>query len=292
MSLYKSINRLLRSKEVKEMAPYIPYGTLALGTIEKLDSVIHDAKDGDPAAIETVREVKARANLGDLKAVKTVATMKVISKKQDAKAKSFYARGMSVGHDPVSIGAVRRHSSSSQLPPGGVAARVTDHRGGGKPVTYYTPPAGGGANPYTQWGMKPVSPPPIVGPSAPIRTKLPPMPTQPTEDPYGGQGYPPQVDPFAGTGYQDPYGGYGGYPYDPYAGYGGYGGVPYPYPLPGLPYGYGYPEEPVIDRGGFQQYDPATDSFFSSNQKQVYDEATGMFYPANAENPYASLYGF
>lgn len=271
------------------MAPYIPYGSMALGTLEKINTVIADAKDGDPASIETVREVKTRATMGDLKAVQTVAVMKEVSKKQSSK-NSFYAKGMSVGHDPVSIGATRRSSGTSRVAPSTSAARVTDWRGG-KPVTYYTPPPSGAASPYTQWGMKPVAPPAIIGPSAPIRTKLPPMPTAPTENPYG-PGTPQQVDPFAGTGYQDPYGGYGGYPYDPYAGYGGYGGVPYPYPLPGLPYGYGYPEEPVIDRGGFQQYDPATDSFFSSNQKQVYDEATGMFYPANAENPYASLYGF
>jgi hypothetical protein len=295
MSIYKAINRLLRSKEMKEVAPYIPYGSLAMGTLEKINDVIHDAKEGDPVAIETVKEVKTRATMGDPQAKATVATMKVVSKKQSAKT-SLYARGMSVGHDPVSIGAVRRHSSGTRTAPQGTAARVTDHRGG-TPVTYYTPPAGGGANPYTQWGQKAVAPPPMIGPSVPIRTKLPPMPVQPQEDPYGGTGYPQQgVDPFGG-GYQDPYGQYGGYPYDPYAGYGGYGGFDSyggfnPYGLSGLPPGYGFSEEPVIDRGGYQQYDAATDSFFSSNQKQVYDESTGMFYPVSAENPYGNPYGF
>lgn len=296
---FDSLLHVLRSKTTRrvasEVVPFIPGGSAMLDTLDKVQTIIHDAKEGDPAAIQTVKEIKARSVLGDPIAKEAVKTMAVVSKAQDiktAKNKSFYARGIAVGHDPVHVvGATRRHSSSSSIAPSTSAARVTDWRGG-KPVTYYTPPPSGAASPYTQWGMKPVAPPPIIGPSAPIRTKLPPMPVEPP---------PQQIDPYA-----DPYSQYGqpqypgvpGYPpypqypgapgYDPFGGYGMYD--PYQmmpgYPLPGMPYGYGY-EEPIIDRGGFQQYDPATDSFFSSNQKQVYDEATGMFYPVSEYNPYA-----
>lgn len=267
-----AFKHLLQSKEAKEMVPFIPY----LGTLDKINTLIHDAKEGDPIAVEKVKEVKARADLGDPAAKQTATTMAVVSKAQDlktAKSKSFYARGMSVGHDFVSIGATRRHSTRSQQ---GLSASntamVADHRGGASPSKHVA----------TLWTTPVVAP--TLASKAPTRTKLPPMPvTPPTpQDPYGVP--------------QDPYApqGYGGYPMDPYGmnPYGGYGYPGFdPYALPGLPPGYGY-EEPVIDRGGFQQYDPTTDSFYSSNQKQVYDEATGMFYPANAENPYASLYGF
>lgn len=286
---FDSLRHLLRSKEMKEMAPFIPYGSTALGTIDRLATVVSDAKDGSPAAVQTVKEIKSRSDAGDPQAAKAVEVMKVVSKNQ-TKGKSFYARGISVGHDPVEIGATRRHSSSSRQAPSGTAARVADHRSG-KTVIYYTPPPGGGQNPYTQWGQRAVTPPPVIGPSAPIRTKLPPMPVQPPGgSPYG---QPPGADPYGRPmdPFANPYGQYG-YPQDPYAMYPPYDpyGFPFaPYGLPGLPPGYGYPESPVIDRGGYQQYDAATDSFFSSNQKQVYDEATGMFYPVNAENPYASF---
>lgn len=307
-----SLNKLLLSKEAKDMSQFIPYGPVALGTLERLNTIVHDAKEGDPSAVETVKAIKAQSDVGDTRASEAVRTMRIISKAQDlktAKSRSFYARGMSVGHDPITFGAVRDQRGGAgggggvAVTPGLIANAVkaskrdkgalVDWRGG-KPqqVSNY----GKGALKGSPWqnfgtGLGPQSV--VYHPEGgPMKVSpFPAAPTQPT-DPYA-QSTDPYANPY-GDPYANPYGGYdpyanpygGGYPYDPYANPYGYGG----YPLPGLPPGYGY-EEPILDQGGFQQYDAATDSFYSSNQKQVYDESTGMFYPANDSNPY-NPYGF
>lgn len=268
---------ILDSKLVQEVATMIHPGVgFALGTLSKLDDTVSKAKGGDVVAIRTIKEIKMRSDMGDAKANQVVKTMSAISRKQNEKKKGFYSRGISVGHDPYSIG------------------QVTDHRGG-TTTTYYRPPTSG-TSPYTRFftnttsvpppGARPGSTTPLgmgTGTRRPVSTPTPtpPAPTTPV-DPYAsqypGQGYP-SYPPYPGQGYPN-------YPpmgYDPYSPYSmmGYG------TLPGLPAGYGYYEEPIINQGGFQQYDPATDSFYSSNQKQVYDEETGMFFPAPQSNPYA-----
>lgn len=299
--LANGLAKIFKSKStqetVKDMVPYYR-------TLERISDVVTDAKNGDPIAIETVKEVKTRSVLGDPAAQQTVKQMAAVSRVQSLKAnkRSFYARGISVGHDPITFGAVRDQrggsggggvSVTASAQPRGVATfartpgAMVDWRGG-KPsqITNYGKGSLRGS-PWANWGRDVVPSVTTINPSMPGMKVTPgplgPLPEQGTEMP---------VDPFAGQGYQDPY---GQYPqYDPYGGGGG-GGYPQSDPygmydpygmMPGLPEGYGY-EEPVIDRGGYQQYDPDTDSFYSNNQKQVYDEETGMFMPVQDYNPYA-----
>lgn len=294
---FDSLVHLLRSKRVKGaasmVAPFIPGGTAMLGTLSKLDEIVNDAKEGNPIAVETVRAIKMQSDTGDPVATRAVATMAVISRAQDIKGskRSFYSRGISVGHDPVTFGQSSRDQRGGRGGGGGVS--VTEGR------TPAPPGSGGG-----RWGSgtraRPGSPlyesfagraraPVTVGPRPGLRTpvgpagpRMPPAPPaeQPPVDPYA------QQDPYAPQ--QDPYAQYPGYPGFP--GYPQYPQYPIPqfdpYGLQGLPPGYGQYEEPIIDKGGFQQYDPDTDSFFSSRQKQVYDESTGMFMPVQEYNPY------
>lgn len=299
-----SLRKLLKSKEAKDMAPFIPYGSAALMAFSKMDEVVSDAKQGDPAAIATVKEIKIRADSGDPAAKEAVAAMVVVSSAQKVKAKKnrgFYARGtqsVSVGHDPITFGAVRDQRGGAG---GGGGVKVTSVQRG------VLTPTGGGYSGGTirthgdkagRWYpanfANPGNMPAIAVSTLPPQFKTPPqgdpnyvppptqggIPVDPYADPYG-QGT--QMSPYGGY---NPYGGYGGYPmpapYDPYAQY-GYGGFD-PYSL-GMPAGYGY-EDPVVDRGGYQQYDEATNSFFSNNQKMVYDEDSGMFMPDVNQNPY------
>lgn len=287
---FDALKTVLKSKKTKQVAyaaaPFIPGGTTMLGTLDKINSLVHDAKEGDPVAVETVRAIKVRSDLGDPSAKNTIATIAVVSKAQSiktAKSRSLYARGMTVGHDPITFGAVRDQRGGKG---GGGGTSVTS-------FTRYAPPKAR-AKVTSEWHNRSMDRLAQSGP--PVLANLPPhlkdqwkkydQAMTPQAPPPGQQPLPPGQDPYA-----DPYAQYGYPPYDPYAGYGGYGGYdPYggynPYGLQGLPPGYGY-EEPVIDRGGFQQYDPETGMFYSSNQKQVYDEATGYFVPVqDIPNPY------
>lgn len=310
----KAVGDLLDDPTVRAASAFLPGGTQALAATSEIRKLVTDAKQGDPNAKAKLTAIRAAADAGDPGAKSALAVAKSASRK--VKPKGFYDRGLSVGHDPMTI---------SGPPPlggahGGVSVTNTNQQGG-----RIAPPKQGQSGYFTRdnkgvavdqrttspdgfipgkgwvdsryqdayfnslknWGAGALDRLAANTEKAQISDSELWHPGDPDPGAAQDQGLStpgptdPNADPYAGQ--YDPYAGQYGYPppgFDPFGGFD-------PYAQPD-PYGYGGyydPTEPIATQA--QVYDPTTDSFFAQSNTpqglpQQYDPDTDSFHPVLA----------